>query len=145
VHAEELGVGAHRHPCRPPDERVASGRTGDRHDNSLARLPRAPDAVVLHVVLQRLVDLVGHPQQSKLAKGSEIAGPEVVGERGVDPVRRVDVAVRHAATERLGRHVDQLDLFGGADDGVGDGFVLLDARDALDDVVDRLEVLHVER
>ena len=43
-----------------------------------------------------------------------------------------------------GRHVDQLDLVGGADHRVGDGLALDDAGDPLDDVVDRLEVLDVD-
>ena len=100
--------------------------------------------MVVHVVLQRLVDLVGHPEQGELPQRGKVAGTEVVGERGVDPLRRVDVAVGHAAADRLRRHVDQLDLLGGSDDGVRDGLVLLDAGDPLDHVVDRLEVLHVQ-
>ena len=51
----------------------------------------------------------------------------------------------HAPADRLRRHVDELDLVGATDDGVGDRLALLDARDLLDDVVDRLEVLDVER
>ena len=144
MHAEELGVRAHRHPRRTPDERFPAGCTGDRDDGALAGLPRTPDPVVVHVVLQRLVDLVGHPEQGELPEGGEVAGSEVVGERGVDPLGRVDVAVGHAATERLRRHVDQLDLLRGSDDGVRNGLVLLDAGDPLYDIVDRLEVLHVQ-
>ena len=96
------------------------------------------------VVLQRVVDLVGHPQQRQLAEGAEVADPEVVAERGVDLLGGVDVAVGHPPAQRLGRHVDQLDLVGGADDLVGDRLPLLDAGDALDDVVERLEVLDVD-
>ena len=57
---------------------------------------------------------------------------------------RVDVAVRHAPAQRLGRHVDELDLVGAAHDVVGDRLALLDAGDLLDDVVQRLEVLDVD-
>ena len=71
------------------------------------------------VVLQRLVDLVGDPEQGQLAQRGEVADPEVVAQRGVDLLGRVDVAVRHPPPQRLGRHVDQLDLVGGAHDGVG--------------------------
>ena len=64
---------------------------------------------------------------------------------GVDPLGRVDVAVRHPAADRLWRHVDQLDLVRAPHDGVRDRLLLLDPGDLLDDVVDRFEVLDVER
>ena len=92
-----------------------------------------------------LVDPVGNPEQRELPQRAEVAGAEVVAERGVDPLGRVDVAVRHPAADRLRRHVDELDLVGPADDRVGDRLLLLDAGDLLDDVVERLEMLDVER
>ena len=84
--------------------------------------------MTLAVLLEADVDLVGDPQQRQLAQRAEVAGPEVVGERGVDLVGRVDVAVGHAPAQRLGRLVDELDLLGGADDLVGDRLALLDRR-----------------
>ena len=51
----------------------------------------------------------------------------------------------HAPTQRLGAHVDQLDLVGRSHDLVGNGLALGDAGDALNDVVQRLEVLDVDR
>ena len=71
------------------------------------------------VALQRLVDLVGGPEQGELAQRGEVADPEVVAQRGVDLLGGVDVAVRHPAPQRLGRHVDELDLVGRADHRVG--------------------------
>ena len=71
--------------------------------------------------------------------------PEVVAQRGVDPLGRVDVAVRQPAAQRLGGHVDQLDLVGAADHGVGHRLLLGDAGDLLDDVVEALQVLDVDR
>ena len=47
--------------------------------------------------------------------------------------------------ERHRRQVDELELVGAADDLVGDRLALLDAGDLLDDVVQRLEVLDVQR
>ena len=108
--------------------RSPSGAPGERDDDPLARLPGPVDAVALAVLLQRLVDAVGDPEQRELAQRAEVAGPEVVAERGVDPLGRVDVAVGHAAPERLRRHVDELDLLGPADDRVGDRLLLLDPR-----------------
>ena len=94
---------------------------------------------------KRLVDPVGHPQQGELAQGRQIAGPEVVGERRVDLLGGVDVAVRHPAAQPLGRHVHQLDLMGPADDLIGHRLVLRHPGDLLDDVVEGFEVLDVER
>ena len=52
--------------------------------------------------------------------------------------------MRQAAAQGVGRHVDQLDLIGAVDEGVGDR-VTVHARDPGDDVVERLELADVER
>ena len=83
------------------------------------------DAVALAVLLQGVVDPVGDPQQRQLAQRRQVAGAEVVGQGGIDLLGGVDVAVGHPAAQRLGRHVDQLDLIGGPDDLVGQGLALL--------------------
>ena len=145
VEAEELTVGTLGHARAAPDQRLGSRRAGDRDEHALARLPWLGDAVALAVLLERFVDSVGHPEQRQLAQGREVAGSEVVAERGVDLLGLVDVAVGHAAPQGLGRHVDELDLLGLAHDGIGDRLALGDAGDALDDVVHRLEMLDVER
>ena len=84
--------------------------------------------VLAAVLLEVLVDPVGDPQQGQLAQRGEVAGPEVVGQGGVDLVGLVDVAVRHPAAQRLRRHVDQLDLVGAAHHLVGHGLPLPYAR-----------------
>ena len=145
VHADQVALGPRRHPRRPPHEVVGVGRAGEGDDDALARLPRPGDAVALAVVLQGLVDLVGDPQQGQLAQRREVPRPEVVAQRGVDLVRSVDVAVGEPAAQRRRRHVDELDLVGGPGDVVGDRLALVDAGDPLDDVVERLEVLDVDR
>ncbi len=132
-------------PGGPPDQRVALRAAGERDDNALPGLPGAADIVRLPVALQPLVDLVGQPQQRKLAQRGQVADPEVVGQRRIDLLGLVDVAVRHPAAQRLRRHVDKLDLVGGPDDGVGYGLPLRHAGDLLDHVVERLQVLDVHR
>jgi hypothetical protein len=52
--------------------------------------------------------------------------------------------VGQPAAQRLGVHVDQLDLVGGPDLAVGDRLVLDDPGDPLHHVVERLEVLEVD-
>ena len=51
----------------------------------------------------------------------------------------------HPAADRLRGHVDEFELVGAADDVVGHGLALDGAGDPRDDVVERLEVLDVER
>ena len=53
--------------------------------------------------------------------------------------------MRHPPAQRLRGHVDQLDLVGAADHLVGHGLPLRHAGDLVDDVVERLQVLDVDR
>ena len=115
-------------PGGPAHELVAAGSTGQGDDDALAGLPRALDAVPVAVVVELVVDAIGDPEQRQLAEGAQVPDPEVVGQRGVDALGRVDVAVRHAPAQRLGRHVDQLDLVGGAHPRVRNRLALGDAR-----------------
>ena len=96
------------------------------------------------VVVERVVDPVGQPEQRELAQGGQVADPEVRRQRGVDLLGAVDVAVRHPAAQRVGGHVHELDLVGGAHHVVGHGLALADAGDPLHLVVDRLQVLDVD-
>ena len=143
-HAEQLTGGSPRHARRPPDHMVPARRACDRHEDPLAGLPRMVDVVERHVLAQPVLDAVGNPQQGELAQRGEVAGPEVVGECGVDLVRRVDVAVGQATAQCFRAHVDELDLVGAPNERVRDGLELADPGDLLDDVVHRLEVLDVD-
>ena len=146
VQREQVAAGGPgRDPRGPPDQGVALRAAGERDDDPLPRLPGGGDVVLGAVLLQPLVDLVGQPEQGELAQRGQVPGPEVVGERRVDLLRRVDVPVRHPAAQRLGGHVDQLDLVGGADHRVGHRLPLLHPGDLLDDVGDGLQVLDVDR
>ena len=107
-----------------PQERLALGPAGEGDDHALARLPLAVDAVLGPVELERAVDLVGEPEQRELAQRGEVAEPEVVRERGIDPLGRVDEPAREPVAQRLRREVDDLDLVGGAQHGIGDRLAL---------------------
>ena len=56
----------------------------------------------------------------------------------------IDVAVDHAALQRVGRHVDELDLVRQVQEPVGHGFLLPHAGDLRDHVVQAREVLGVQ-
>ena len=125
-------------------EPLAVRRAGQRHQDTLAGFPGPVDAVSLPIVREALVDAVGQPEQRELPERREVAGAEIVGERGVDSFGRVDVSAREPVAEGQRGQVDELELVGAADDLVGDRLALLDRGDALDDVVQRVEMLNVE-
>ncbi len=127
------------------DQGLALGAAGEGDHDAFAGLPDPVDVVAGPVVAQALVDPPGHPEQGELAQGGEVADPEVVRERRVHLLRLVDVAVGHPAAQRLGGHVDEFDLVGPAHHLVRDGLALRDPGDLLDDVVQRLQVLDVDR
>ena len=102
------------------------------------------DALLGAILLQRAVDLVGEPEQSELAKRGEVAEPEVVRERGIDPRGGIDQPLGEPIAERLRCEVDDLDLVGRAKDRVRHGLALHDSGDLLDDIVERLDVLDVD-
>ena len=101
--------------------------------------------MALAVVVELLVDAVGHPQQGEFAQRGEVALPEVVAQGGVDALGRVDVAVGQTAAQGLGGHVHELDLVRRPHHPVRHRLLLRHPGDALDDVVERLEVLEVDR
>ncbi|MFT3684756.1 MAG: hypothetical protein QM783_07460 [Phycisphaerales bacterium] len=91
------------------------------------------------------VDPLGGAAESELAQGGEVGfAEEGVGGRG-DLLRNVDLAGAEAVEEGVGREVDEFDLVGLFDDCVRDGLADTDAGDLRDDVVERLDVLDVER
>ena len=146
VHGEQIGrPGALGDPRRAAQHRLALLVAGQRDDHPLAGLPDLLHVLLGAVALHGDVDLVGHPQQRQLPQRGEVARLEVVRERGVDLLGGVDVAVREPAPQRLGGDVDQLQLLRAADDLVGHGLPLPHTGDPLDDVVERLQVLDVDR
>ena len=102
VYADEFAADAARHPCGAANRRLATDESGDADDDAFTGLPCLGDAVCVEVAGQRFFDAVGQPQQCELSQRSEVAGPEVIGERRVDTFRGIDVAVRHPASDRFG-------------------------------------------
>ncbi len=144
VHGHEVGVHALCHACGPADQAVPFGRAVQRHQHAFARLPGVADAVAQPVLGEALLDPVGDPHEGELPECGEVPGTEVVAQRGVDPLRRVDVPPRQPGADRLRGMVDQLQLVCAPHHLVRHRLALDHARDALDDVVQRHEVLDVD-
>jgi hypothetical protein len=92
-----------------------------------------------------LVDAIGEPRERELPQRRQVPRAEVICERRIDPLGRVDVAASETVTQRERCEVDELELVRPADDLVRDRLALPDGGDLLDDVVQRLEVLDVQR
>ena len=145
VHGQQVAAGgAGGDPGGTPDDGLIVLLAGDADDNSLPCLPWRGDAVLGTVPLQALLHPVGQPEQGQFTQCGEVSWPEVMSERGLDPVRRVDIAMHHPPPQRLRGHIDQLDLVGAARYRVGQGLVLLHAGDLFRHVAERLEVLDVQ-
>ncbi len=146
VDRDQLAAGTPRGDLRAAAQEGATLRaSGQGDDDALPGGPGLGDGVLGAVLPQPLLHPVGHPQQRQLAQGAEVPLAEVVGERGVDLVGAVDVPVRQAPAQRLGRHVHELDLVGTAHDVVRHRLLLSQAGDRLHHVVERLQVLDVDR
>ncbi len=143
--SRSAAAGPGRDSGRAPDQRVALRPAGQRDDDPLANLPGGGDAVLFAVALQPVLDAVGQPEQREFSQRREIARTEVVAERCVHLVGRVNVAVRHAAAQGLGGHIDEFDLLGSAHHRIGYGLALRHPGDRFDNVVERFEMLDVDR
>ena len=71
--------------------------------------------------LDLLLDTIGEPQQAQLAELAEHLRSKDVGQRGVDAIGRIHVPVGKAPSQRLGAHVDELDLVRASHHRVGNG------------------------
>ena len=144
VDGDEISFRALRDAGGAAYEPLAVAGAGEGDEHALARLPRLLDPVPAPVLGEALVDPIGEPGERELAQRGQVAGPEVVGERGVDPLGRVDVAACEPVAERDRGEIDELQLVRATHDLVRDRLALLDGCDLLDDVVQRLEVLDVQ-
>ena len=90
------------------------------------------------------VDAVGGAAEGQFAQGDQVRLLEEVLHGPLGLVGHVDLALGEPLQQLVGRQVDELDLVGPVEDGVGHGLADHDAGDLGDDVVEALEVLDVE-
>ena len=142
------GVPVGRQPAGDPRpgaqqlRRAAARRHGHHH---LFRNRRVLEPFAL-AILVRLLGLV-HRQlaQRQLAKRGQIALAKEVGERLLDLLDAVDLALQETRAQRLDRDIDVDDLVGAVQEPVGNGLAHVNAAASGDHVVQRLDVLNVDR
>ena len=91
------------------------------------------------------LDALGDLAQRQLAQVAQVRVLEEVLQRPADLVGAVDLAGAQPFLQVLDGQIQVDDLVGLLEEAVGHGLADGDARDALDDVLEALEVLHVER
>ena len=124
----------------------SAGRVGtDAHRETLARGPGVADALAPHVAAHLRIDPMGRLPQCQFAQGDEVALTKESLERAARLVGEVHPALPQPLQQHVGRHVDQLDLVGPLEHGVGHRLAHGDAGDLGHDVIEALDVLHVER
>ena len=116
-----------------------------QHSSARLGLPHALDRLVGAVRLDVVLDAVGGAAQRELAQRHQVALAEEVARRALGLLGQVDLARLQPREQVVGGDVDQHDLVGLVEEGVGHRLPDADAGDAADDVVQALEVLDVER
>ena len=111
-----------------------------------SRVPQGWSTPCVAAPLQALgIDALGRAPQRELAQREQIALPEEALHGALGLRRDVDLALPEALQQLVRREIDELDLVGPVDDRVGDRLAHDDAGDRGHDVVQALDVLHVER
>ena len=135
-----------RREARGAAHDVVAARAGpDAAEQRVLGLPDALDRLVRPVRLHVVFHAVGRAAQREFAQRHQVALAEEVARGPLDLLGQVHLAGREPRQQVVGRHVDHHDLVGLVEDRVGHGLPDVDARDAADDVVEALDVLHVER
>src|SRR5262245_23934449 len=126
-----------------PQEALRTRLRGDEREDALGDRLLA-EWVEQHRQAARL-DVLGELAQDELAEPCQVVDAEEVGERGLDPFARIDLAGDQPLLKRLRRQVDEDDLVGLIEDSVRERLPHAHAGQLEDLVVQALEVLHVDR
>ena len=145
VHGDQLAAAPRGHPRGAADHRLVLGTTLYGDEDPLARPRRLGSPSRRGPRSQLVVDPVGHPHERKLPQPREVLFTERLRQGGVHPLGREHVPVCQPALERLRGHVYELQLIRVPHERVGDRVGRRLARDPLDHVVQRLEVMDVDR
>jgi hypothetical protein len=145
VGGDPRGVEPVGHTLRRADEPGRERARVHAHQQTLGDGPDLLDRVLAPVDAHLRVHAVGGTAKGELAERDQVALPEEILDRLLRLVRHVDLALAEALQEIVGRQVDQLDVVGLLEHGVGHRLADHDAGDLGDDVVEALDVLDVHR
>ncbi len=146
VHHGPLGVQRVRESFSGADHllglRVRPG--GDQH--AIARQPAAYLTLATECGARRCgFGTIGHAPQRQLAQRQQVAAAEEPVGGGARVLGHVDLACLESRQEVVGRQIDQLDFIGLVEDAVREGLALPHSRDLRHQVVEALEMLHIDR
>ena len=115
------------------------------NEQALVHGPCLADALRVAVVEHLVVDAVGRAAQRHLAQRNEVALAEEALDGSLGLLGEIHLALGHAIEQLFGREVDELYLVGAVEHGIGQRLPDAHAGHLAHDVVQALEVLHVER
>ena len=138
-------VGALGHAFAGAHQRLGERALVDADEDALLRRPRPLDGALPHQRQHLRIDPARRGAQRQFAQRREIGLGEEIVERPADRAGPVDLALAQPADQLLGRQVDELDLVGAGNDLVGDGLLHAHAADPRHRIVERFDVLDVER
>ena len=119
VHREPRRVQCRREPLGSAHQDFAVAVRTEADQDTLARRPGHGDALARAIAVHRRVDALGGLAQRQFAQRDQVALAEEVLERHARALRHVDLAGVQPCEELVGRQVDELDLVGRLEHGVG--------------------------
>ena len=131
--------------CGAANDTFAALAGTDAGEDGLTGLPHGRDRLIPPVLQHLPVDAVGGAPQGQLAQCDQIALAKKVLDRPLGLVPQIDLSLFQTLQQLVRRQIDQHHLIGGVEDVIGQRLPDPDAGDAADDVVERLQVLDVER
>ena len=143
-----------RDPIRFERRRHAAGRThhglgllvaADAGDEPLRRRPWPLDALLAQLRQHVLVHAIRRSPQRQLTQRRQVVRLEELIGRALGVLREIDLALLQALDQLLRRQVDHHDLVRVVEHSIRHRLSNGDAGDALDDIGQAFQVLHVER
>ena len=132
-------------PAGVPDEPHRIGALADQDEDAFSRGPRRDARLSGPKFLKLPADLLRGEAQRQLAQGAQVPRTEKPRPGALRLLAQVDLALLEPLQQLLKRKVHQLDRVGPLDKRIRDGFLDRNPGNLCDDVVERLEVLDVER
>ena len=145
VYSRPVDVELRREPGGAAHHALTAGLRTDAAQERGFGLPDALDRLLGAVGLDVFLDAVGGAAQRKLAQRDQIAFAEEILRGALCLLREIDLAGFEASQQFVGGDVDQHHLVRSIEECVGQRLPDADPGDATHDIVQALEVLHVER